>query len=515
MKLAEEYRSIDGSNNNIKYPNWGKPGIPLIRIARTSKDPNKPNPRDISNIVLVQASKTYNAKSATDHFWVWGQFLDHDIVLTPTNPNDKLDIAVPQGDPYFDPSMTGTVAIPFERSQRVNGQQINIQSSFVDASNVYGSNASRASALRTNDGSGKLKTRYLDLPEYNLLGHPNAPDTSRSYYLAGDVRANVQPLLTAYHAIWVREHNRLVSKMSYDNPSVDGETLYQEARRRVIALNQIITYNEFMPLLLGKDGLNPYTGYKPHVNPGIINEFATAGYRLGHSLVPSELLRLDSNLKPISKGHLKLKDAFFNPKLLAKGNSIEPLMRGAAVQICENLDAKVVNDLRNHLFGNPGDGGMDLGALNIQRGRDHGLPSYNDMREDLGLSRKKSFKEITSDVETTSRLTKIYKNIDEIDAWVGGLSEDPHAGSMLGELFFHLCKTQFEVIRDGDRFWYQGQFDQDELKELESTTWADVIRRNTSIKDEIQDEIFKKSHAKKYSPWVTKQLEQGALIVPT
>jgi hypothetical protein len=328
------------------------------------------------------------------------------------------------------------------------------------------------------------------------------------------MRANVQPLLTAYHAIWVREHNRLAAAISYDNPSIDGETLYQEARRRVIALNQIITYNEFLPLLLG-DGLNPYEGYKPHVNPGIINLFATAGYRLGHSLVPSKLLRLNSNLEPISKGHLKLKDAFFNPKLLAKGNTIEPLMRGAAVQICENLDVRVVNDLRNHLFGNPGDGGMDLGALNIQRGRDHELPSYNDAREDLGLSRKRTFKEITTNAETIGKLSQLYNHVDEIDVWVGGLSEDPYANSMLGELFFSICKTQFEAIRDGDRFWYQTQFDHIELKQLEATTWSDVIRRNTSIKNEIQENIFKKHHVKNYPPWITKQLEQGALIIPT
>jgi hypothetical protein len=133
---------------------------------------------------------------------------------------------------------------------------------------------------------------------------------------------------------------------------------------------------------------------------------------------------------------------------------------------------------------------MDLAALNIQRGRDHGLPSYNDAREDFGLERKSSFEEISSNAETVARLSEAYESVNDIDIWVGGLAEDAYQRSMLGELFHKVCKLQFEALRDGDRFWYKNIYSKVEAAELEKTRFIDVIRRNTLIRNEIQDNVF-------------------------
>lgn len=503
--MAQEYRSIDGSGNNLNNLDWGKSGIPLRRITQTSygdglstpAGANRPNPREISNIVLNQTERTLNSKNASDYFWCWGQFVDHDIDLSvEINPLEYFHIQIPKGDLYFDPLMTGNVVIPFKRSKyEIDSdgvrQQINSQSSFIDASNVYGDSAERAQALRLNDGSGKLKTGPEGLLPYNTLGFPNATDSSSEFYLAGDIRANEQSGLTALHALWVKEHNRIVHLMYYENPDFGEEKLYQEARRRVIALHQIITFKEFLPILLGNDGIDSYQGYQSNINPGIANIFSTACYRLGHSLVSSQLLRLKDDLTSIDEGPLQLRDGFFMPEMLTVNGGMEPILRGLAKQVCEELNARTVGELRNFLFGMPGSGGMDLAALNIQRGRDHGLPTYNDAREDLGLSRKISFEDISSDEETVSRLSQVYNSVDEIDIWVGGLSEDPYQDSLLGELFFAVVKRQFEAVRDGDRFWYQNnQFSDEELVELEATKLSDVIRRNTLINSEIQDNVF-------------------------
>jgi hypothetical protein len=83
-----------------------------------------------------------------------------------------------------------------------------------------------------------------------------------------------------------------------------------------------------------------------------------------------------------------------------------------------------------------------------------------------------------------------YADINDIDLWVGGISEDPVNGGHVGRLFFNLLKTQFEALRDGDRYWYEWSMSASDIVEIENTTLADVIRRNTTIDTEISDNVF-------------------------
>jgi len=253
---------------------------------------------------------------------------------------------------------------------------------------------------------------------------------------------------------------------------------------------QVITYNEFLPALLGRRALRPYVGNPDNVSPAIANEFSTAIYRFGHSALSPTLLRLDATLAPIPQGNLPLRDAFFRPDRIVNEGGIEPLLRGLAGQACSPIDIELVDDVRNFLFGPPGAGGFDLASLNIQRGRDHGLPSYNVMREAMGLDRRMSFAEISSDLDVQERLASVYTDVDEIDLWIGVLAEDRFNGGHVGELAFRVIRRQFQDLRGGDRYWYQLTFAGQELADLESTTLADVIRRNTSIGSEISDDVF-------------------------
>ena len=167
----------------------------------------------------------------------------------------------------------------------------------------------------------------------------------------------------------------------------------------MIAEIQVITYREFLPALLGPGALRPYTGYNPSVDASISNEFSTASYRFGHSALSPTLLCVDRNGNEIAQGHLPLRDAFFNPSRITDEGGIEPLLRGLAAQERQAVDAFVVDDVRNFLFGPPGSGGFDLASLNIQRGRDHVVPSYNDERETMGLGGVSSFSGVSSDPE--------------------------------------------------------------------------------------------------------------------
>ena len=334
-----------------------------------------------------------------------------------------------------------------------------------------------------------MKTSPGDLLPFNTVGLPNAPSTDSSFFLAGDFRSNEQAHLTAMQTLWVREHNYHEGRLRADHPTWGGETIYEMARAIVVAELQVITYREFLPLLLGPDAIPAYTRYRRNVSPDITNEFATAAYRVGHTLLSSQLLRLDANLAEIPEGHLALADAFFNPSLISDVG-IEPFLRGLRFQQAQEVDPYIVDDVRNFLFGPSGAGGFDLASLNIQRGRDHGLPDYNSVREALGLGAVSSFAEISSDTTIVSNLAAAYANVDQIDLWVGGLSEDHVAGAMVGETFREIIRRQFIAIRDGDRFWYEEYLPPSMVALAEQVTLADVIQRNTTIGIELGDDVF-------------------------
>jgi hypothetical protein len=164
---------------------------------------------------------------------------------------------------------------------------------------------------------------------------------------------------------------------------------------------------------------------------------------------------------------------------------VDPVLRGLAVNRSEELDARLVDEVRNFLFGPPGAGGLDLAALNLQRGRDHGLAAYDDLRAAYGLARRASLDGISSDPEVVARLAAVYRSVDEVDAWVGGLCEDPLPGALVGELIARIVGDQFERLRAGDRFWWERCFHGPEREEIETTRLVDLLRRNTGIGDEI------------------------------
>lgn len=469
--------------------------------------PTRPNPRAISNAVSDTTSMgVENDAGLSDFFWQWGQILDHDVDLSPAaSPVEHLNITVPTGDAWFDPLSSGTVELPFERSDYdpATGtsnarEQLTFISSFIDASNVYGTNETRSSWLRTFVG-GRLKTSGGGtMPPLNDGTMDNAVSPlGEAPFVVGDVRGNEQTFLLTMHTLWVKEHNTWAKRIAQIDATLSDEQLYQRARVMVESLMQHITWNEFLPELLGAQALPAYTGYNAGVDTRIANEFSTAAFRLGHSLVSDTLWRLQPNGDPLPLGHLSLKEAFFAPHRFANEGGMEPLLRGAARHVCQQLDAKVVPALRNFLFGPPGAGGLDLIALNIQRGRDHGIADYNSVRVALGLGARASFAEITSDVELQAALDTVYGgDISLVDLWVGGLCEDHVAGSQLGETFQHIVLDQFVRLRDGDALWYErrladvggGQL----LQYVRATKLSHVICRNTSIGvREIQENVMK------------------------
>lgn len=498
-----EFRSIDGLGNNLVHLEWGAAQVTLLRTMfpdygdglGSPAGSHRPNAREISNIAAAQAGSIPSPLGASDFVWQWGQFIDHDIDETPiADPAEAFDIPVPAGDPWFDPSGTGMVTIPLDRSgyEVVNGvrQQVNLITAFIDASNVYGSDEARANELRTLDGTGRLRTSDGDLLPFNLNGFPNAPSSDPSFFLAGDIRANEQVALTAMHTLFVREHNYWAGIVWSAHPLLDGEGVYQMARAAVTAEMQAITYREFLPLLLGPNALPAYTGYRDDVNAGISNVFATAAYRVGHTMLSPQILRLEADGSSHESGSLPLANAFFNPLELIE-TGIEPILRGLAAQQAQAVDPYIVDDVRNFLFGQPGAGGFDLAALNIQRGRDHGLPSYNDLREAMGLQRARSFADVNPALSIRMRLSEAYSSVDDIDAWMGLLAEPRVREGLVGPTLQRVLADQFRRIRDGDRFWYESYLRPRFVQVVHSQTLSVIIRRNTGVGAELPVDVFR------------------------
>ncbi len=500
-----DFRPIDGVANNTLNPEWGASGIEFIRAlpadyadgVGSPSGENRPSARMISNLVAAQdGTDIPNQLGYSDFIWQWGQFLDHDIDETPIgSPSEAFDISVPVGDAWFDPSSTGIATIPLDRSAwtMVDGvrEQLNLITAYIDASNVYGSEEARALELRSLDGTGKLKTSDGNLLPYNINGFSNAPTgADPSFFLAGDVRANEQVGLTAMHTLFMREHNRLAEQIAAEHPAFSGDRIYEHARAMVVAEMQAITFNEFLPKLLGQRAMPRYRGYRPRVDASIANVFANAAYRVGHTMLSTQILRLDESGQEIEAGHLDLAAAFFVPNEIVE-NGIDPLLRGLASQHAQDIDSYVIDDVRNFLFGAPGAGGFDLVSLNIQRGRDHGLPSYNAVRTAFGRQPATSFAQVNPDPVVMQRLSSAYDSVDDIDAWVGLLAEKHRPGAFVGETLLRVLRDQFTRLRDGDRFWYQSYLPRHLVRQVNRTSLADIIRRNTGIGNEIQDDVFK------------------------
>jgi len=484
-------RTIDGTNNNLTHPTWGSANIDLIRAAShaypddgaTLAGQDRPNPRALSNAIFSQADLIDNTHALSAFTWMWGQFLDHDISLTPDDSGESANITPPADDPWFGADIT------FHRSRHDGGnprQHPNVITAFIDASNVYGSDPTRADFLRTGAG-GRMKTTTTaegDLLPFNTAGLPNAGgDDNTALFIAGDIRANENVALTSLHTLFVREHNRLADQLAASNPTWTDEQIYQRARKLVGAEMQAITYNEFLPALLGDDALGSYSGYDDTVNPSILSEFSTAAFRVGHTMLTPRILRYDEHHNEIDAGHLALMDAFFRPDRLMTEGGIDPILRGAAYTPQQEVDAQVIDDVRNFLFGPPGSGGLDLVTLNIQRGRDHGLTDYNTVRQAFGLSPVLDFDQITDNTALADTLAAMYGDVSDIDPWVGMLAEDHYRDAAVGETIFTILVQQFEALRDGDRFFYLNDSDltADDLAMLESTTLADIISHNTGV----------------------------------
>ncbi|MEO1713006.1 MAG: peroxidase family protein, partial [Bacteroidota bacterium] len=514
---SQEYRTIDGTNNNQQNPTWGAADTEMPRLVPPAYGDGIsalggigwPNPRVVSNTLFSQANPLIDPMNLSDYCWAFGQFIDHDITFVLDQTNGWLFIQVPAGDPDFDPWGIGQALIPMRRSAATPGtgldannprQHNNVITAFIDGSAVYGSDQVSADWLRSFT-EGKMKVSDGNLLPYNTTTgefdgpiDPDAPHMENPVgaedrlFVAGDARANENLLLLTFHTLFVREHNRLCDSLVLVHPDWDDEQLYQHARKLVGGKIAAIVYEEWLPTM-GVD-IPEYASYDPAVDPRITNVFSAAAFRLGHTLLNENILRIDAEGEVVPGGNLDLKDAFFLPSQIQE-TGLDPLCKGMGIQVQQSMDGKVVNAIRNFLFGPPGAGGLDLASINMARGRERGIPDFNTIRMALGLGAYTDFFDLTNDVVLAGDMEDLYGSIDNCDAWTGFLIEERMPNALFGPTLMKVMEQQFADLRDGDRFYYENDSDlsPEEIATIKGTRMVDIVLNNTDL-DIMQENIF-------------------------
>ncbi|XP_027042014.1 peroxidasin-like [Pocillopora damicornis] len=554
------FRTFDGTCNNLCNITNGAAGSSFLRLDRldppnTFQQPgNLPrvksvtggflrNARNISRIVFKNTDANVNntAPNFTHVTMTWGQFLDHDLTLTRLVPGIECgvnnapcedqegctNIDILEGDELL--NNKSARCIPLRRAKQNNeGEQMNDITAYIDASQVYGSDKETAESLRDQEDR-----RFLDvtpvakaavrqcglLPDAEkdaFCRSPNPKD--KPCYRAGDERVNENQALMAMHTLWVREHNRIAKKLIELNPKWEVEKVFQVTRKIVAAQLQHITYNEWLKVLfsdsvLEREGLllEPpgkfFMGYNASINAGILNHFGTAVLRVGHTLIRSSFgLITNSRVRRSSKLIYRGRTAvdFFNPAPLLLGlkvNLIGEILYGLVNELAQLPDKNFVDVIRERVIieGPTIDGIVgDLPAINIHRGRDHGLQTFVKFREICGAGPSNNFGQLRNTINRPEimKLRQAYENAKDIDLFVGGILEFPTLGSVLGFTFTCLMTKQFRHLRHGDRFWYErndpiAAFTLPQLEEIRKTSLSRVYCDNTDNVIFIQKNAFK------------------------
>lgn len=529
------YRSMDGTCNNENQPLKGSAGQALLRITpptyadgvfsiktRSVDGYELPGARRVSR----QATSSSDTSAVDLTGWVmqFGQFIDHDLSMTPfIHLNSSccgqhrsplcFNIDIPLYDPKF--RSCNSSCMEFVRSVPVwddvssSMSQLNTRTSFLDADMLYGVGDKWARELRELD-RGRLKVfagKYLcpDVsPEMCFSKHPLEP-----CFRSGDLRVNEQVRLTVTHMLLMREHNRIADELHLINHSWNDETIYQTARKIVIAQLQHITYNEWLPIILGesfalaKDLFNFQnttgysTRYSKEIDPSISTEFSTCAFRFGHSMIQN-IIVLYGGKKDNPIGYLSLRDTYFNPYHIYKGGT-DRLVHHLIKQPPQNVDTNFANDIKEHLFQNEKHPcGLDLVAMNIQRGRDHAIPSYTSLRHWCGLPEVRSFVDLVGIMPLSDviRLATVYHAVEDIDCFIGAMAEYSLPGAIVGPTFHCIITDQFLRIRWSDNFFYDlgglrpWKLTPEQLDEIRHATWSRVLCDNVSSMKKVQPRAF-------------------------
>uniref|UniRef100_A0AC35TLS9 ShKT domain-containing protein n=1 Tax=Rhabditophanes sp. KR3021 TaxID=114890 RepID=A0AC35TLS9_9BILA len=487
-----QFRTIDGSCNNFERPAVGASFTSFVRLMRPvyedgfavevgRRNRKRPNPRELSRLLISSRVKVLSNKNQM--VMQFAQFFSHDITSnTITNACNCQSVhpnCINLFFDSFDPKRNRMQCMSITRSVQTCGtgvvgsprQQMNRHSSYIDASNVYGSSPDVLQTVRTRQF---LRTTVINNKHFPPL---NLSPTFDSM-VTGDDRSTLFVGLAAMHTIFVRLHNQIAEELQSMNTKWSTDRIFQETRKIVGGIMQVITYKEFIPALFGEQnvqGLIPtYKGYQEQVDASISNEFAAAAFRL-HGMITTNYPLINERNQTI--GNLRFIQGVNQMKeILGKGT--HALLRGIISQPLKKPQ-RFEPQLTEEFFG----GSVDMATINIVRGRDHGLGSYNDYRRVCNLTPLTNIMnwDVVSDNDVKQRVSQMYPNPEEIDLYVGGILEEPLPGALVGPTFACLLADQFKRSRDGDRFFYKNPetYTRNQMLALERVSFSSIICRTS------------------------------------
>ncbi|XP_022249462.1 peroxidase-like isoform X2 [Limulus polyphemus] len=549
----ERFRSFTGICNNIQHSSWGSTHTPFVRFLPPAHPDGISAPRisvsggplPPARLISTFIHPDFDNPSGELSILVmsWGQMIDHDLTLA-SLPRDEHDldfdccesynnhqhpscmtIDIPHDDPFY--SQYGQRCMDFKRLEA--GQRpgctlgprahINLDSSPIDGNFVYGSTEEVARKLRL--GKGGLMRVWDVFSEYGLKPlppplseNPERDCTARPRHLfcfiAGDERINEQIHLTVIQTLYLRDHNRKAIELGRLNPHWDDERIYHETRHIAAASIQNIIYKEFLPMVLGEEMVNRYNltlqsegywnGYDPNVHMGVANSFQAAAFRFGHTHIQGMVRRYNKFHEFV--GEDPLRTLLRRPFIVYEPGKIDELIGGLINTPAQVYDPFITMEVTNHLFEEPPEPfGHDLISFNIARGRETGVPGYNDYREWCGLGRAKTFEDFEPllNNKTALRYSQLYKHPDDIDLWSGGVTERRLPGAMIGPTFACIIARQFANSKRGDRFWHENSgfpsaFTAEQLQEIRKSSQSKLLCENADDLPTIQLNPMRLAH---------------------
>jgi peroxidase len=512
------YRTMDGTCNNFQRPLRGAAYRPYNRLMPPEYDNGlsepvssltniRPSARE-ANRAILSSPKSVLSNEYNAFLMQFGQFMSHDMAKTTLVPSAKCNVCqnipgrcmavfiTPQ-DP--NQSFKKDTCIRVSRSSPICGsgrskprQQLSENTGYIDGSPIYGSSIDDMPKFREGR-SGFLKIKMFN-------GHRVLPfdqtkcrnsEQCTATFVAGDSRVNLFLGLTTFHLLFTREHNRLVTRLQRLNPHWTGDRLFQEARKIVGAQIQAICFREYLPKILGSafaTTVGTYRGYNPTVDSTIANEFTSGAFRFGHGMIQEFYPRIADNNRTMP-GFNFVEGTLHSDKLIFNGGT-DPILRGF-MQTPLKRPQRLTPSITEQMFGS-----TDLGTINIQRGRDHGLPPYVKFRQLCGLSNPRSFDDLGREILSTNAreaLRRTYTAPDKIDFYVGAVLEDPVVRGLIGPTLACVVGPQFARTRDGDRFYFEnpGIFTRAQLAEIRRSSLARIICDNGDRISQVPREAFR------------------------
>jgi hypothetical protein len=536
------FRTADGTCTDLVHPAAGAAGIRFGRnvpLHSTYPDDSKilsPDPRMISRVLLTRKDGVMAPVSFLN-LWAaaWIQFMTHDWFNHGDNrPNSDspFELTLAQDDPLFS---LGKILVPRTRldPSRTAGENataptyVNINTHWWDGSQLYGSDRATQDRLRSHVDGRLTMTEGDRIP----LESDGKEDTgfNQNWWVG----------LSMLHHVFVREHNHIAAMLKKKNPSWDDERIFQTARLINAAVMAKIHTVEWTPGILKNSTLseamhanwyglvNPTTKVHPffklpfvkdpqfngivgakednHGVPYSLTEEFVSVYRL-HSLLPDEIDFL--SLSGQSLGSVGLADTREEKAhaVIDRYNGIPSVAytfgkRHPGALTLHNFP-KTLQNLEMPLVGT-----MDMGAVDIIRDRERGVPRYNEFRRLINLKPISSFSDLTPDKAQVEELEKIYgtgpEGVEKLDLLIGSLAETVRPnGFGFGETVFQIFILMASRRLEADRF-YTSDF-RPEVYTQAGLDWIDqagfktVLMRNIP---EIADKIKSIPNADIFGPW--------------